>query len=64
MDQVVCLYEQPSLQQQALDVLPVSELKQKAKEASEKSRENGQDGADERDCLFLEVNKFFYGMYV
>ncbi|KAL9958983.1 hypothetical protein ACROYT_G036063 [Oculina patagonica] len=55
----VHFYENPDLQQQALSVLPVSELKQRAKEASEKSRENGQNGVDERDCLFLEVVRWF-----
>ena len=52
-------YEDPILQQKALSVMPVSELKQKAKEASEKSKENGQDGVDEKDCLFLEVVRWF-----
>lgn len=52
-------YENPSLQQEALNVMPVSELKQKAKEACEKSKENGQDGVDEKDCLFLEVARWF-----
>ena len=52
-------YEDPSLQQEALSVMPVSELKQKAKEASEKSQENRQDGVDEKDCLFLEVARWF-----
>ena len=52
-------YEDPSLQQEALNVIPVSELKQKAKEACEKSKENGQDGVDEKDCLFLEVVHWF-----
>ena len=52
-------YEDPLLQQQALSLIPVSELKQKAKEACEKSKENGQDGVDEKDCLFLEVVHWF-----
>lgn len=52
-------YENPSLQQEALNVMPVSELRQKAKEACEKSKENGQDGVDEKDCLFLEVVRWF-----
>ena len=59
----VHFYENPDLQRQALDVLPVSELKQRAKGACEKSKENGQDGVDERDCLFLEVVRWF-GMNV
>ncbi|XP_078344615.1 peptide-N(4)-(N-acetyl-beta-glucosaminyl)asparagine amidase-like isoform X2 [Oculina patagonica] len=43
------------------DTIPtsVSELKQRAKEASEKSKENGQDGVDVRDCLLLEVLRWF-----
>lgn len=52
-------YENPSLQQEALNVMPVSELRQKAKDACEKSKENGQDGVDEKDCLFLEVVRWF-----
>ena len=52
-------YENPDLQRQALSVMPVSELKQRAEEACEKSRENGQDGVDERDCLFLEDVRWF-----
>ena len=52
-------YEDPFLQQEALNVMPVSELKQRAKEACEKSKEDGQDGVDEKDCLFLEVARWF-----
>lgn len=52
-------YEDPFLQQEALNVMPVSELKQRAKEACEKSKEDGQDGVDEKDCLFLEVVRWF-----
>ena len=63
LDRGVHLYELPYLQQQALGIIPVSELKQKAKEASEKSREDGHDGVDERDCLLLEVLSWF-GMNV
>ena len=59
MDYGVHLYENPDLQRQALNLLPVSELKQRAKEACEKSKENGQDGVDERDCLLLQVLGWF-----
>jgi len=52
-------YEDPFLQQEALNLMPVSELKQKAKEACEKSKEDGQDGVDEKDCLYLEVARWF-----
>jgi len=37
-------------------------LKQKAKEVCEKSKEDGQDGVDERDCLYLEIVAWFHGM--
>ena len=56
-------YEDPNLQEKALSVVPQSELKQKAKEACEKSKENGQDGVDERDCLLLEILAWF-GVYI
>lgn len=52
-------YEDPRLQEKALNVLPVAELKQKAKEASERSCEDGHDRADEKDCLLLEILAWF-----
>ena len=52
-------YEDPSLQQEARNLMPVSELRQKAKEACAKRKENGQDGVDEKDCLFSEVSRWF-----
>ena len=52
-------YEDPHLQEKARSLMPVSELEQRAKERSEKSKENGQDGVDERDCLLLEVLEWF-----
>jgi len=55
-------YEDPHLQEKALSLVPVSELKQKAKEMCEKSKENGQDGMDERDCLFKKMVPWFFGM--
>lgn len=64
LDCGVYLYEDRDLQQQALNLLPVSELKQRAKEASKNSRENGQDGVDERDCLLLEVLRWFGMMLI
>ena len=54
---MVQLYEQPSLQQQALDLMPVSAMRKEARKESE------QTGKDERDCLMHQVNKWFYGMY-
>jgi len=55
-------YEDPHVQEKALSLVPVSELKQKAKEVCEKSKEDGQDGVDERDCLYLEIVAWFHGM--
>jgi len=52
-------YEDPHLQEKALSFLPVSELRQKAKEACAKSKEDGLDGVDERDCLLLEILAWF-----
>ena len=52
-------YEDPLLQEKALSVMPVTELRQRAKERSEKSKEEWQDGVDERDCLLLEVLGWF-----
>ena len=60
--QVVRLYEDPHIQQVALSHVPVEELKKKAKEACEKSKEGGQDGVDEKDCFLLEVLRWF-GMH-
>ena len=57
-------YEDPHLQEQALDVLPVAELKQRAKEASERSCRDGQDRADEKDCLLLEILAWFGMSYL
>ena len=62
MSQVVRLYEDPHIQQVALSHVPVEELKEKAKEACEKSKEGGQDGVDEKDCFLLEVLRWF-GMH-
>lgn len=62
LDEGVHLYEDPHLQQEALSHIPVEELKEKAKEACEKSKECGQDGVDERDCFLLEVLAWF-GMH-
>lgn len=56
-------YEDPNLQEKALGVVPISELKQKAKEACEKSKENGQDGVDERDCFLLEILAWFASFF-
>jgi len=56
-------YEDPHLQEKALSLVPVSELKQKAKEMCEKSKENGQDGMDERDCLFKKMVPWFFGTF-
>ncbi|XP_068689230.1 peptide-N(4)-(N-acetyl-beta-glucosaminyl)asparagine amidase-like [Montipora foliosa] len=52
-------YEDPRLREKALSLIPVSELKQRAKEASERSFKDGQDGVDEKDCLLLEILAWF-----
>lgn len=57
-------YEDPHLQEQALNVLPVAELKQKAKEASERSCRDWHDRADEKDCLLLEILAWFGMSYL
>ena len=56
------LYEDPHLQEEALSHVPVEELKERAREACEKSKEGGQDGVDEKDCFLLEVLAWF-GMH-
>ena len=56
------LYEDPHLQEEALSHVPVEELKERAREACEKSKECGQDGVDEKDCFLLEVLAWF-GMH-
>ena len=62
MSQVVRLYEDPHIQQVALSYVPVEKLKERAREACEKSKEGGQDGVDEKDCFLLEVLRWF-GMH-
>ena len=52
-------YEDPRLQEKALSLIPASELKQRAKEVSERSFKDGQDGVDEKDCLLLEILAWF-----
>lgn len=63
LDEGVRLYEDPQLQEKALSVVPVAELKEKAREACEKSREGGQDGVDERDCLLLQILAWFASFF-
>ena len=57
----VFLYENESLQRKARSLVPVSELQEKAKAASDKSRENGEEGFDERDFFILELYAWFKG---
>ncbi|XP_073230462.1 peptide-N(4)-(N-acetyl-beta-glucosaminyl)asparagine amidase-like [Porites lutea] len=59
LDEGVHLYEDPHLQEEALSHVPVQELKERAREACEKSKECGQDGVDEKDCFLLEVLAWF-----
>lgn len=59
--QHVLLYENPDLQRRARDIIPLAELEKKAKEASEKTKQGGEAGVDERDCLVLELLNWFKG---
>ena len=59
--QHVLLYEDPDLQQRARDIIPLAELKKKAKEASQKTKQGGEAGVDEKDCLILELLSWFKG---
>lgn len=61
--QHVLLYEDPDLQQRARDKIPLSELMTKAKEASERTKQGGEAGVDERDCLILELLSWFKGTF-
>ena len=62
--QHVLLYEDPDLQQRACDKIPLSELMTKAKEASERTKQGGEAGVDERDCLILELLSWFKGTVI
>ena len=59
--QHVLLYEDPDLQQRARDIIPLAELKKKAKEASQNTKQGGEAGVDEKDCLILELLSWFKG---
>lgn len=59
--QHVLLYEDPDLQERARSIIPLAELKKKAKEASQKTKQGGEVGVDERDCLVLELLSWFKG---
>jgi len=39
-------------------------LKKKAKEASERTKQGGETGVDEKDCLILELLSWFKGRYM
>ena len=57
--QHVLLYEDPDLQQRARNIIPLAELEKKAKEASQKTKQGGEAGVDEKDCLILELLSWF-----
>ena len=59
--QHVLLYEDPDLQERARSIIPLAELKKNAKEASQKTKQGGEVGVDERDCLVLEILSWFKG---
>lgn len=61
--QHVLLYEDPDLQRRARDIIPLAELEKKAKEASQKTKQGGEAGVDERDCLILELLSWFKGSF-
>ena len=55
------MYEQPELQKLALSIIPVTELKRKARKASGKNKEGGEGWIDEEDCLLFELSSWFKG---
>ena len=55
------LYEDPELQQRTREFIPLAELRKRAKEASDRTKEGGGSGVDERDCLILELLFWFKG---
>ena len=59
--QHVLLYEDLDLQRRARNIIPLVELEKKAKEASQKTKQGGEAGVDERDCLILELLSWFKG---
>lgn len=59
----VLLYEDKDLQRRALEMIPLAELEKKAKEASERTKQGGDGGVDERDCLVLELLNWFKGTF-
>lgn len=61
--QHVLLYEDENLQRQTRNIIPLAELKQKAKESSEKTKQAGDSGVDERDCLILVLLDWFKGSF-
>ncbi|KAL9958982.1 hypothetical protein ACROYT_G036062 [Oculina patagonica] len=61
--QHVLLYENPDLQQRARDIIPLAELEHRAKGASQKTKQGGEAGVDERDCLILELLSWFKGTF-
>ena len=61
--QHVLLYEDENLQRQTRNIIPLAELKEKAKESSEKTKQAGDSGVDERDCLILVLLDWFKGKY-
>lgn len=61
--QHVLLYEDEDLQRRTKSIIPIEELRKKAKKASENTKENGQAGVDERDCLILELLSWFKGTF-
>jgi len=61
--QHVLLYEDPDLRRQTHSIIPLAELKKKAKEASERTKQGGETGVDEKDCLILELLSWFKGTF-
>ena len=56
------LYEDPELQQRTREFIPLAELRKRAKEASDRTKEGGGSGVDEQDCLILELLSWFKGI--
>ena len=58
----VMLYEDPELQRRARALIPIVELQRKAKMMNDESKEPGNSGVDERDCLLLALLTWYKGL--
>ena len=58
---IIIRYEEPELQAKIQSIMPVEEFKKKAQEASRRSKEGGEEGVNEEDCVLLELTSWFKG---